>query len=151
CAHDAAFLRIGGVLCGGRQRCCHGDHHGVKGLDHVVGWLPSPFASAFRRLRASGSSCVGACPFRKTGNPLFRDTRLASSHLLPRVYRSASAVAHTDEHGGEEGTMAKGQMRSWKEKKKPKQNKDKKKDKGAPAPSPFAGVSQPPGMKPAGK
>jgi len=47
--------------------------------------------------------------------------------------------------------MAKGQMRSWKEKKKPKQNKDKKKDKGAPAPSPFAGVSQPPGMKPAGK
>ena len=47
--------------------------------------------------------------------------------------------------------MAKGQMRSWKEKKKPKQNKDKKKDKGAPAPSPFAGVSQPPGMKPGNK
>ena len=34
--------------------------------------------------------------------------------------------------------MAKGQMRSNKEKKKPKA--DKNKDKGAPAPSPFAGM-----------
>jgi hypothetical protein len=34
--------------------------------------------------------------------------------------------------------MAKGQMRSNKEKKKPKQ--DKNKQKGAPAPSPFAGM-----------
>jgi hypothetical protein len=44
--------------------------------------------------------------------------------------------------------MAKGQMRSNKEKKKPKQ--DKNKDKGAAAPSPFAGMhSQTP--KPYGK
>jgi hypothetical protein len=35
--------------------------------------------------------------------------------------------------------MAKGQMRSNKEKKKPKQDKNKKKG-GAPAPSPFAGM-----------
>jgi len=34
--------------------------------------------------------------------------------------------------------MAKGQMRSNKEKKKPKQ--DKNKQKGAPTPSPFAGM-----------
>jgi hypothetical protein len=48
-----------------------------------------------------------------------------------------------------EGTMAKGQMRSNKEKKKPKQNKDKKKD--GPAPSPFAAGQQgqsKPGFKP---
>jgi hypothetical protein len=43
--------------------------------------------------------------------------------------------------------MAKGQMRSNKEKKKPKQNKDKKKDKGAAAANPFANASAP-GMKP---
>jgi hypothetical protein len=35
--------------------------------------------------------------------------------------------------------MAKGQMRSNREKKKPKQDKNKKKG-GAPAPSPFAGM-----------
>jgi hypothetical protein len=34
--------------------------------------------------------------------------------------------------------MAKGQMRSNKEKKKPKQDKNDKKQKGGPAPSPFA-------------
>ena len=42
--------------------------------------------------------------------------------------------------------MAKGQMRSNKEKKKPKQDKNKK--KGAEAPSPFAGMhsqAKPPG------
>lgn len=37
--------------------------------------------------------------------------------------------------------MAKGQMRSNKEKKKPKQNKDKK--KGGAAPSPFAAAPMP--------
>jgi hypothetical protein len=37
-----------------------------------------------------------------------------------------------------EDVMAKGQMRSNKEKKKPKQ--DKNKQKGAPTPSPFAGM-----------
>jgi hypothetical protein len=36
--------------------------------------------------------------------------------------------------------MAKGQMRSNKEKKKPKQDKNDKKQKGGPAPSPFAGM-----------
>jgi hypothetical protein len=39
---------------------------------------------------------------------------------------------------GLEVTMAKGQMRSNREKKKPKQDKNKK--KGAEAPSPFAGM-----------
>ena len=39
---------------------------------------------------------------------------------------------------GLEVTMAKGQMRSNREKKKPKQEKNKK--KGAEAPSPFAGM-----------
>jgi hypothetical protein len=43
---------------------------------------------------------------------------------------------------GLEVTMAKGQMRSNREKKKPKQdkNKNKNKKKGAEAPSPFAGM-----------
>ena len=36
--------------------------------------------------------------------------------------------------------MAKGQMRSNREKKKPKQKQDKNKKKGAEAPSPFAGM-----------
>ena len=36
--------------------------------------------------------------------------------------------------------MAKGQMRSNREKKKPKQDKNKKKGGAAPAPSPFAGM-----------
>jgi len=39
---------------------------------------------------------------------------------------------------GLEVTMAKGQLRSSREKKKPKQDKNKK--KGAEAPSPFAGI-----------
>ena len=39
----------------------------------------------------------------------------------------------------QEADMAKGQMRSNKEKKKPKQDKNKKKG-GAPTPSPFAGM-----------
>jgi hypothetical protein len=43
--------------------------------------------------------------------------------------------------------MAKGQMRSNKEKKKPKQDKNKK-QKGGPPPSPFAtGQAQPGGKK----
>jgi len=47
--------------------------------------------------------------------------------------------------------MAKGQMRSNKEKKKPKQNKNKKKDGGT-APSPFAGMrSQQSNPNPYGK
>jgi hypothetical protein len=46
--------------------------------------------------------------------------------------------------------MAKGQMRSNKEKKKPKADKDKK--KGGPAPSPFAaGKQSQPGQNPFGK
>jgi hypothetical protein len=45
--------------------------------------------------------------------------------------------------------MAKGQMRSNKEKKKPKQ--DKNKDKGAPTPSPFAGMHSQANPKPYGK
>jgi hypothetical protein len=44
--------------------------------------------------------------------------------------------------------MAKGQMRSNKEKKKPKADKSKKKDSG-PAPSPFA--AKPQGQNPYGK
>ena len=36
--------------------------------------------------------------------------------------------------------MAKGQMRSNREKKKPNKNKNKNKKKGAEAPSPFAGM-----------
>lgn len=48
--------------------------------------------------------------------------------------------------------MAKGQMRSNKEKKKPKQDKNKKKG-GAPTPSPFAGMHSQsnPGTNPYGK
>jgi hypothetical protein len=47
--------------------------------------------------------------------------------------------------------MAKGQMRSNKEKKKPKQDKNKK-PKGGPPPSPFApGQGQQPGQNPYGK
>jgi hypothetical protein len=46
--------------------------------------------------------------------------------------------------------MAKGQMRSNKEKKKPKQDKNKK-QKGAPAPSPFGGMQSQPGANPYGK
>ena len=45
--------------------------------------------------------------------------------------------------------MAKGQMRSSKEKKKPKADKNKKK-KGGPAPSPFAQTTAP-GQNPFGK
>jgi hypothetical protein len=45
--------------------------------------------------------------------------------------------------------MAKGQMRSNKEKKKPKQDKNKK-DKGA-VPSPFAAGQGQPGQNPYGK
>jgi hypothetical protein len=47
--------------------------------------------------------------------------------------------------------MAKGQMRSNKEKKKPKQDKNKK--KGGPIPSPFAAGQNPgqPGANPYGK
>jgi hypothetical protein len=50
-----------------------------------------------------------------------------------------------------EDAMAKGQMRSNKEKKKPKQDKNKK--KGAEAPSPFAGMHSQakPGTYPSGK
>jgi hypothetical protein len=46
--------------------------------------------------------------------------------------------------------MAKGQMRSNKEKKKPKQDKNKK-QKGGPAPSPFAGMQSQPASNPYGK
>jgi hypothetical protein len=46
--------------------------------------------------------------------------------------------------------MAKGQMRSNKEKKKPKQDKNKK-QKGAPAVSPFAAGQGQPGHNPFGK
>jgi hypothetical protein len=46
--------------------------------------------------------------------------------------------------------MAKGQMRSNKEKKKPKQDKNKK-QKGGPAPSPFASMQGQPGGNPPGK
>jgi len=51
-----------------------------------------------------------------------------------------------------EDTMAKGQMRSNKEKKKPKAEHNKKK-KGGPAPSPFAAVQgqAKPGANPYGK
>ena len=45
----------------------------------------------------------------------------------------------TNRENPEEDAMAKGQMRSNKEKKKPKQDKNKKKG-GTPAPSPFAGM-----------
>jgi hypothetical protein len=49
--------------------------------------------------------------------------------------------------------MAKGQMRSNKEKKKPKQDKNKKKGAGTEAPSPFAGMHSQakPGTYPYGK
>jgi len=49
---------------------------------------------------------------------------------------------HIDESPIEnpEVAMAKGQMRSNKEKKKPKQDKNKKKGAGTEAPSPFAGM-----------
>jgi hypothetical protein len=45
--------------------------------------------------------------------------------------------------------MAKGQMRSNKEKKKPKQDKNKK--QGGAAPSPFAATQGQPGANPYGK
>jgi len=47
--------------------------------------------------------------------------------------------------------MAKGQMRSNKEKKKPKQDKNDKKQKGGPAPSPFTAGQAQPGANPYGK
>ena len=47
--------------------------------------------------------------------------------------------------------MAKGQMRSNKEKKKPKQDKNDKKQKGGPAPLPFATGQGQPGSNPYGK
>jgi hypothetical protein len=50
-----------------------------------------------------------------------------------------------------EDVMAKGQMRSNKEKKKPKQDKNDKKQKGVPAASPFAAGQAPPGANPYGK
>jgi hypothetical protein len=48
------------------------------------------------------------------------------------------SAIHLSPVEGLEVTMAKGQMRSNREKKKPKQDKNKK--KGAEAPSPFAGM-----------
>jgi hypothetical protein len=48
------------------------------------------------------------------------------------------SAIHLSLNEGLEVTMAKGQMRSNREKKKPKQDKNKK--KGAEAPSPFAGM-----------
>jgi hypothetical protein len=51
-----------------------------------------------------------------------------------------------------EDAMAKGQMRSNKEKKKPKAEHNKNKKKGGPAPSPFAaGQQSQPGVNPFGK
>jgi hypothetical protein len=51
-----------------------------------------------------------------------------------------------------EGAMAKGQMRSNKEKKKPKAEHNKKKGGTAPSPSPFAAAKQSqPGQNPFGK
>jgi hypothetical protein len=52
-----------------------------------------------------------------------------------------------------EVAMAKGQMRSNREKKKPKQDKNKKKGAGTEAPSPFAGMHSQakPGTYPYGK
>jgi hypothetical protein len=52
-----------------------------------------------------------------------------------------------------EVAMAKGQMRSNREKKKPKQDKNKKKGTGTEAPSPFAGMHSQakPGTYPYGK
>jgi hypothetical protein len=47
--------------------------------------------------------------------------------------------------------MAKGQMRSNKEKKKPKADWNKKKKGGGPAPSPFAVGQSQPGQNPFGK
>ena len=47
--------------------------------------------------------------------------------------------------------MAKGQMRSNKEKKKPKQDKNNKKQKGGRAPSPVAAGQGQPGSNPYGK
>jgi hypothetical protein len=51
-------------------------------------------------------------------------------YIAPSAFESSSPTP--------EDAMAKGQMRSNKEKKKPKQ--DKNKQKGAPATSPFAGM-----------
>jgi hypothetical protein len=62
-----------------------------------------------------------------------------------------SAGSFTNHHRTLEDVMAKGQMRSNKEKKKPKQDKNKK--KGAAAPSPFANMHSQsnPGGNPYGK
>jgi len=71
-----------------------------------------------------------------------RAVQIARSGLKQNPLRSlilASRVpgSRTQASRGETA-MAKGQMRSTKEKKKPKQDKNKK-PKGGPAPSPFAG------------
>ena len=62
-------------------------------------------------------------------------------YIAPSAFESFTA--------NPEDAMAKGQMRSNKEKKKPKQ--DKNKDKGAAAPSPFAGMHSQTTPKPYGK
>ncbi len=59
------------------------------------------------------------------------------SHVSP-CGRMGYAAPNSPTHRSPEVAMAKGQMRSNREKKKPKQDKNKK--KGAEAPSPFASM-----------
>jgi hypothetical protein len=57
---------------------------------------------------------------------------------VPGEWVKLAPIAHESPIEKLEAAMAKGQMRSNKEKKKPKQDKNKK--KGPEAPSPFAGM-----------
>jgi hypothetical protein len=57
--------------------------------------------------------------------------------LSPRAGGVRYNACFIDARDSVEDAMAKGQMRSWKEKKKPKADQNKKK-KGGPTPSPFA-------------
>jgi hypothetical protein len=61
------------------------------------------------------------------------------------------APRHFDGRDQGETAMAKGQMRSNKEKKKPKQDKNKKKGADTPSGSPFAAGQGQPGYNPYGK
>ena len=78
-------------------------------------------------------SCRAPTPLRRAGGTRSRHMyRCAGGWGTLRYSRIESSIE------GLEVTMAKGQMRSNREKKKPKQDKNKK--KGAEAPSPFAGM-----------
>jgi hypothetical protein len=77
-------------------------------------------------------------------NRVIHDTRTRPEDNRARALQSAGeSYKLADHRPAQENVMAKGQMRSNKEKKKPKADWNKKKKGGGPPPSPFAvGQSQ---------